>query len=187
MITRRIAFLRPAAGILLAAALSAGALPARAQYCVRSVPAPLFAATQPGIRAHSFSLSSQHEATERFEFGDGVQAEVSHGGCEYYVTTYRFSAPPLFARGYTPRQVYAAAAGFLRTLAALRPDTSSDLGLAAATLDAQANAPANPVLGQELTVDGDGAAPLQGQVKVDAAGRRNRAGFVQVTLFRGPL
>lgn len=58
---------------------------------------------------------------------------------------------------------------------------------AAATLDAQARAPADPALGRELVVDGDGEAPLQGQVKVDAAGRRNRAGFVQVTLFRGPL
>jgi hypothetical protein len=181
--TRHPALLRAAAaGILLAASLQA-----QAQDCVRSVPSPLFAGAQAGIRAHSFALASKHEAIERFEFGDGIQAEVRHGGCEYYVTTYRFSAPPLFARGYTTRQVYAAAAGFLRTLAALRADTASDPGLAAATLDAQARAPADPVLGREIAVDGDGEAPLRGQVKVDAAGRRNRAGFVQVTLFRGPL
>ena len=140
--TRRAPLARAtAAGFLLAASLLA-----HAQDCVdpvRSVPSPLFAATHAGIRAHSFALTSNHDAVERFEFGDGIQAEVRHGGCEYYVTTYRFSAPALFARGYTTRQVYA--------------------------------------------VDGDGVDPLQGGVVIDAAGRRNRAGFVQVILFRGPL
>ena len=184
--TRRAVLLRAtAAGFLLAASLLA-----HAQDCVdpvRSVPSPLFAATHAGIRAHSFALTSNHDAVERFEFGDGIQAEVRHGGCEYYVTTYRFSAPALFARGYTTRQVYAAAAGFLRTLAALQPNTASPPGLAAATLDAQARASAAPVLGREIAVDGDGVDPLQGGVVIDAAGRRNRAGFVQVILFRGPL
>jgi hypothetical protein len=145
--TRRAPLARAtAAGFLLAASLLA-----HAQDCVdpvRSVPSPLFAGvratgTHAGIRAHSFALTSNHDAVERFEFGYGIQAEVRHGGCEYYVTTYRFSAPALFARGYTTRQVYA--------------------------------------------VDGDGVDPLQGGVVIDAAGRRNRAGFVQVILFRGPL
>jgi hypothetical protein len=184
--TRRTVLLRAsAAGFLLAASLLA-----HAQDCVdpvRSVPSPLFAGVRAGIRAHSFALSSNHDAVERFEFGDGIQAEVRHGGCEYYVTTYRFSAPALFARGYTTRQVYTAAAGFLRTLAALQPNTASPPDLAAATLDAQARAPAAPVLGHEFAVDGDGVDPLQGGVVIDAAGRRKRAGFVQVTLFRGPL
>jgi len=36
-------------------------------------------------------------------------------------------------------------------------------------------------------VEGDGTDFLQAQVQVDAAGQESGAGFVQITLFRGPL
>jgi hypothetical protein len=75
----------------------------------------------------------------------------------------------------------------LRELDSLHPATPSDLGLAARTLDAQARARAAPAFDSELAVEGDGVEPLQGQVKLDAAGRQKTKGFVQVTLFRGPL
>lgn len=176
--------------IVLAAALLAGAgahARARAQDCMRSEAAPLFPKPLASIGAHAFTTTSNHEGVERFTFGDGVRADVNHGGCEYDVTTLRFSAPALFARGYAARQAYAAAAAYLRTLAALRPETSNDFGAAAATLDARASAAPTPAFGEELAVDGDGAPPIQGRVKVDAAGRQGKSGYVQVTLFKGPL
>jgi len=44
-----------------------------------------------------------------------------------------------------------------------------------------------PAPGEEWRGRGDGVAPLEAVLQVEAAGRRGARGYVDVTLFRGPL
>jgi hypothetical protein len=160
---------------------------ARADDCVRSTPAPVFAANRSDVQAHSFTLKSDHEAVERFHLGSGTQVTVEHGGCEYFVTKLRFESPDLFAKKYTDSMAYETAASLLQKLKASRPEFNFDLNLASLTLLKEARRKRVPKLSQEFSVPGDGIPPLQAIVQIDSAGRDRSFGYLEVTLFRGPL
>jgi hypothetical protein len=154
--------------------------------CVRGEPAPVFPAAQAGITSHSFNAVSSHEARERVELASGVSVAIHHQGCEYFVTTFRFEGAGILKGGASSKASYQAAAELLRQLGRMKADPGFDLALAAATLE-QASRGAPLEFEQELPVAGDGTDFLQSQVKVDNAGRKSKVGFVQVTLFKGPL
>jgi len=159
----------------------------QADDCVRSTPSPVFAAARKDVQAHIFTLKSDHEAVERFKLAPGMQVKVEHGGCEYFVTKIRFEAPELFAKTYTDAMAYETAASLLRTLNNARPEVGFDLGLASETLLAEARRKRTPKLDHELSIQGDGVPPLQARIVIDAAGRARSLGYLEVTLFRGPL
>lgn len=164
---------------------------ARAEGCVRNTPAPLFAAASQDIGAHAFTLLSEHEAIETFRLAPDTKVEVRHGGCEYIVTTFRFTSPALFARAYSTAQAYRSAAAALRQLHNLHAASNFDLPLAAQARQREAGR-RHPRLEREITVRGDGAAPLEAGVRIVSAGRRyagrrDAGGHVEVILFRGPL
>jgi hypothetical protein len=160
---------------------------ARADDCVRSTPAPIFAANRNDVQAHSFTLNSNHEAVERFHLGSGTQVTVEHGGCEYFVTKIRFESPALFAKKYTDSMAYETAASLLQKLKDSRPELNFDLNLASETLLKEARQKRVPKLNQEFSIPGDGSPPLQAMVQIDSAGRHGSFGYLEVTLFRGPL
>lgn len=172
-------------GLVLGAAGAFAA--AHADECVRSTPSPLFPAGRHEVQAHGFRLQSDHEAVERFQLGPDLRVTVAHGGCECFVTRFRFEAPGLFLKKYSPALAYAAAASLLRQLNGLRPDSPSALDLAAASLLQAARRTRVPELGQELPGQGDGSAPLATVVVVDAAGRGKSFGYIDISLFIGPL
>ena len=161
----------------------------RADDCVTAAPTPMFSTARHDIEAHRFVRKSGHEAVERFRLGTDTQVRVAHGGCEYVVARFRFASPGLFADRYADALAYEQAAALLGRLRALRParDFDFDLGLARKTLLEAARRKRPPALGEELRVRGDGVAPLEAVLQVEAAGRRGAGGFVDVTLFRGPL
>lgn len=160
---------------------------AQADDCVRSTPSAIFAADRGDIRAHTFTLKSEHEAIERFRLASGIRVEVAHGGCEYLVNTLRFESNHLFAKGWSVADSYKEAASMLRMLQGAHAETNFDLGLAAATLLEESGRKRNPTMNRELAIHGDGEPPLEAGVKISAAGRRKGAGYLEVTLFRGPL
>lgn len=172
-------------------ALVAGTMcaPVRADDCVTGAPTPMFSAARRDIPAHAFQRKSAHEAIERFRLGPDVQVRVEHGGCEYVVAKFRFESPGLFANSHADGLAYEQAAALLGRLKALRPerDFDFDLGLAGKTLLQAARRKRPPGLGEELHVRGDGVAPLEAVLQVEAAGRRGASGYVEVSLFRGPL
>lgn len=159
----------------------------RADDCVRSTPAPIFSANRSDIQTHSFTLRSDHEAVERFRFGSDTEVKVEHGGCEYYVTKLRFESPSLFAKKYSDTLAYQNAASLLRKLKDSRPEINFDLELASQTLLKEAGRKRVPKLNQEFRIQGDGVSPLQAVIQIDAAGRGRSFGYLEVTLFRGPL
>lgn len=150
---------------------------AHAEDCIRSTPSPIFATDRAGLGSHAFALKSDHEATERFRLPSGMQVEVELGGCEYFVTTFRFQS-----KAHSAVDGYKEAASLLGMLQGEHADTTFDLNLAAATLLKEAGR--KPRLGRELAVHGDGVPPLEAIVTV---GRRKASGPLEVTLFRGPL
>jgi hypothetical protein len=160
---------------------------AQADDCIRSTPTPMFPAHRDAIQAHRFALESDHEALERFQLGPAMQVKVEHGGCEYFVTKLRFESPKLFAKNYTDAMAYETAASLLKKLKDARPELPFDLDLASARIAKEARRKRVPGLNQEFVVDGDGVPPLQATVVIDAAGRGRTSGYVEVTLFRGPL
>lgn len=155
--------------------------------CVRSAPAPVFRGSQAGLGAHRFKTISSHEAREHVELASGVSVDIHHQGCEYFVTTFRFESADILKNGTSVQAAYQSAAGLLRQLGRLKGEFVFDLQLAAATLD-QTSRDSRPLeLEQEIPFGGDGSGLLQTQVKIDSAGRNAKSGFVQVTLFLGPL
>jgi hypothetical protein len=168
--------------LLCMALLAAGLSRAQAGDCVRSEPSPIFAANRSDIQSHTFTTQSDHEALERFRMAPGISVEARHGGCEYFLTSYRFESPELFAKGYSVTQAYQAGAKLLRQLQQLHAETGFDLVLAAGAMQHGA-----PALDLELPVRGDGVPPLETTMSLQAAGRQNGMGFVQIVLFRGPL
>lgn len=178
-----------AKNFLFGLVLSAGAISsmAHADECVRSTPAPIFAANRDDVQAHSFTLKSRHEAVERFRLGSDTQVKVEHGGCEYFVTKFRFESPNLFVEKYSRAIAYKTAASLLQKLKDSRQESGFDLDLASETLLKEAGRRQVPKLNQELRIQGDGVAPLQGGIQIDSAGRNRSFGYLEVTLFRGPL
>jgi hypothetical protein len=160
---------------------------ARADGCVRCTPAPIFPANRTDIPAHSFTLQSDHEAVERFNLGTNTRVKVEHGGCEYFVTKVRFESSDLFREKYTDGVAYQTAASLLQALKKSRPQLDFDLDLASRTLAQQINRKRVPKLDQEFSIQGDGIPPLQARILIDAAGRAGSSGYVEITLFRGPL
>lgn|GEM_PF-2004162 len=153
--------------------------------CVRSAPVPAFNAKQPGIRSYRFSPVSDHEAREYLALTTGESVDIRHGGCEYLVTTLHIKSKSIPIRLTAGRDAFLVAANLLRQLRQLKDTSGFDLALAANTLSAAAKG--NPAFEEPLAVEGDGADFLQAQVQVDATGQESGAGFVQITLFRGPL
>lgn len=178
-------------GLFFGLALVAGMTcsPAHADDCVTAAPTPMFSAARHDIPSHGFRRKSAHEAVERLRLGPDTQVRVEHGGCEYVVARFRFESPDLFANRYSDGLAYEQAAALLGRLQALRParDFDFDLGLARKTLLSAAGRKRPPGLGEEFHVRGDGVPPLEAVLQVEAAGRRGASGFVEVTLFRGPL
>lgn len=160
---------------------------ARADDCVRSTPTPIFPASRSDIQSHRFTVKSDHEAVEQFRLDPVTQVKVEHGGCEYVVTKLRFESPTLFAKAYSDPLAYETAVSLLRKLKEARPDSSFDFELASRTLLKQAGSKRGARLKRELAVQGDGVPPLQAVILIDAAGRETSFGFLEVTLFRGPL
>lgn len=158
-----------------------------ADECIRSTPSPIFATDRDEIRVHSFSLKSDHEAVEQFRLRSGMQVEVVHGGCEYLVTTFKFKSAELFATTYSVALAYKTAASLLQKLKDLHPQSGFDLDKASATLLKEVEQKQNPELDEELTVDGDGVPPLEAGIKIDSAGRQGSSGYLELTMFRGPL
>jgi hypothetical protein len=155
--------------------------------CVRSEPAPVFEAVQAGLRSHRFVPLSRHEAKEYVVLASGASLEVHHGGCEYFVTTFRWQSARIARHVKSRPDAYLAAAALMRELRQLKQNPGFDLVLAAATLETAARK--NPKLEYEeqLAVEGDGDDFLQAQVQLDAAGQKSGVGYIQVTLSRGPL
>jgi len=175
--------------LLLTAVLASPAIGhcAGEEACVRGEPAPVFPAAQAGIKAHRFNTVSSHEARERVELASGMTVDIHHQGCEYFVTTFRFEGAGILKSDASIKASYQAAAELLRQLGHLKSDPGFDLALAAATLE-KASRSAQPLAFElELPVAGDGTDFLQSQVKLDNAGRKAASGFVQITLFKGPL
>lgn len=160
---------------------------ARADDCVRSTPTPMFPAGRSDIQSHRFTIESDHEAVEQFRLGPLTQVKVEHGGCEYVVAKLRFESPSLFEKTYSDALAYQNAVSLLRQLKDARPDITFDLELASRTLLKEAGSRRGTRLGRELAVRGDGVSPLQAVIVVGAAGREKSSGFLEVTLFRGPL
>ena len=177
--------------LFLGLALVAGTMcpPAYADDCVTAPPTPMFSTARRDIQSHGFRRKSAHEAIERLRLGPDTQVRVEHGGCEYVVAKLRFESPDLFANRYADGLAYEQAAALLGRLQALRPARGFDfdLRLARKTLLAAAGRKRPPGLGEEFHVRGDGVPPLEAVLQVEAAGRRGKGGFVDVTLFRGPL
>lgn len=145
--------------------------------CVRSTPSAIFTGDGAGVQAHAFVLKTDHEATERFRLASGMQVDVELGGCEYFVTTFRFQS-----KAHSAADSYREAASLLRTLQSEHADTGFDLDLAAATLLNAAGRKSR--LDREFAVHGDGVPPLEAVVTV---GRKSASGPLEITLFRGPL
>lgn len=172
-------------GMCLTAGITCTA--ARADDCVRSTPAPIFPAGRNDVQAHTFALKSDHEAVEQFVLRSNLQVKVEHGGCEYFVTKIRFESSELFAAKYSDSMAYESAAGLLQELKKARPELNFDLDLASNTLRTEVKRNRASKLNHELSIQGDGVPPLQAMILLDAAGREKSIGFLQVTLFRGPL
>jgi hypothetical protein len=160
---------------------------ARADGCVRSTPTPIFAPYRTDVQAHSFTLQSDHEAVERFNLGTNTQVKVEHGGCEYFVTKVRFESPDLFREKYTDAVAHQIAASLLQALRQYRPELNFDLDLASKTLLQEINRDPMPKLEQEFPIQGDGIPPIQARLLINAAGRDGSFGYLEITMFRGPL
>ncbi len=155
--------------------------------CIRSEPTPVFNAVQSGIKSHRFVRVSSHEAKEYVVLSSGVSLEVRHGGCESFVTTFRWQSANIAKNVKSRLDAYLTAAGLLRSLQRLNEHSGFDVVLAAAALEAAARKNPKIEFEEQLAVQGDGADFLQAQVQVDAAGQKSGIGFIQVSLLRGPL
>jgi hypothetical protein len=130
---------------------------------------------------------SKHEAKEYVVLASGVSLEVRHGGCESFVTTFRWQSPNIAQNVKSRLDAYLMAAGLLRGLQQLNEHSGFDVVRAASALEAAARK--NPKIGfeEQLVVQGDGTDFLQAQVQIDTAGQKSGIGFIQVSLLRGPL
>jgi hypothetical protein len=155
--------------------------------CVRSEPAPIFDAARSDIKSHRFVPVSGHEAKEYAVLASGASLEIHHGGCESFVTTFRWQSAQLARNVKSRLDAYMAAATLLRELKKVKESSGFDLALAATVLETAARKNPNIEFEEQLAVKGDGIDFLQAQVQVDAAGQKSGIGFIQVSLFRGPL
>ena len=173
-------------GVVLALPLTAMCASASDE-CIRSEPAPVFTAVQSGIKSHRFARVSSHEAKEHVVLSSGVSLEVIHGGCESFVTTFRWQSAQIARSVKSRSDAYMVAATLLRGLKTLKENSGFDLALAAAALEAAARNNPKIAFEEQLAVAGDGVDFLQAQVQVDGAGQKSGIGFIQVSLLRGPL
>lgn len=155
--------------------------------CVRSKPAPVFKGGQPGIRSHRFVPVSDHEAREYAVLNSGELLDIRHGGCEYFVTTFRFKSRLILKSIKSRNNAYMLAATLLRRLQQMKVSSGFNLALAAGALDVVARSNSEIEFGEAFAVEGDGTDFLQAQVQLDEVGRKPGNEFIQISLFRGPL
>lgn len=105
----------------------------------------------------------------------------------YFVTSLRFTSAEILKNGASVRAAYLSAADQLRQLDRLKGEPGFDLKLATATLVKFSSSGKPLTYEQEIPLDGAASDLMPTKVKVDSAGRKAGAGFVQVTLFLGPL
>ncbi len=155
--------------------------------CIRGIPTPVFAKNHADIRSRNFTLTSSTEAKEQVQLKSGELIRISHGGCEYYTITFRFESNEILRSDTSTNRVYKEAADLLQKLTTLKVDSAFDLGLAAATLETALMKQPRTELHDTLAVVGDGEEFLQTQIRIDAAGRKRKIGFIEISLFKGPL
>lgn len=165
----------------------AGTCAPKPSECVRSKPAPVFNGVQPGVRSHRFVPVSDHEASEYAVLTSGESMDIRHGGCEYFVTTFRFQSGLTLRNVKSRHDAYMVAATLLRRLQQLKESSGFDLALAASTLDVAARRNSEIEFGEPLAVEGGETDFLQTQVQVDEVGRKPGNEFIQISLFKGPL
>lgn len=180
---------RKSAALLLALTLAARCAVAATgapDACVRSELSPMFKKGQAGLRSHRYVQLSRREARETVVLESGERVVMNHGGCECIVTTFHLESEQLLKNDASHQAAYKAAAAMLRALLRLHPETSLNLGQAAASLDAALRRKTLPAFEEQLTkLDGDNA--LATQVELDGAGRKGAIGYVDVGLLLGPL
>lgn len=158
-----------------------------ANNCTRGEPYPAFSKNRPEIQSRQFFLISAHEAREKIQLRAGGLIRIRHTGCEYYVTTFKFESKELMQGNPSIRATYREAALWLRKLEQLKADSIFKLGLAADTLEQASGKSSDVKIADAFAVDGDGTDFLQTQVRIDRTGRNGPLGFIEVSLFKGPL
>jgi hypothetical protein len=155
--------------------------------CMRGKPYPVFAHKCPSIRSHVFLFKSGHEADERIRLKSGDRIKIRHWGCGYYVLTFKRESFRLFPHEPSRSEVCKEASALLRQAENLKGTSVFDFGLAAHTVEAVQEIPSDFEFHTEYPVEGDGTDFLQTQVRIDAAGRIGKTGFIEVSLSKGPL
>jgi len=155
--------------------------------CMRGKPYPVFSKDLPELHNRRFSLKSAHEANERVQLKSGESIRIHHWGCEYYMITFRVESAGILKAGMSKSAAFKEAVLLLRKLQQLKADSVFNLGLAANTLEKAILQPTDLSFDEQFPVEGDGTDFLQTQVKVDSAGRIGKAGFIEISLLKGPL
>ncbi|WP_147373948.1 hypothetical protein [Massilia cavernae] len=182
--------IKPVSSILFTAVLaipSVGLAEPVRDDCVRGEPVPVFAPTKSGLRSYQFRSPAGEGARELGSLGPGESLEIRHGGCEYLVMTIRFTSRKLRRQDVSGANAYPLAAGVLQRMHKLKAQSPYDLVLAAKTLIDASRRRSHPDFGESLPVDGDGIDFLQTQIQIDKAGLSHGFGFVEFSLFKGPL
>lgn len=182
--TNAIILFASAVGLALPSPVLAEILP---NDCVRGEPIPVFAASNPRLRSYTLLKSPDDGMRELVGLGLGESLEIRQWGCEYVVTTFRLESKQLRREDIGGAHAYLVAAKLLRRLRSLDVDSVHNLVLAAETLEAAVRRREASSFGQPFPVEGDGTDFLQTQVQIDRSGWRNGAGFVELSLFMGPL
>ncbi len=155
--------------------------------CMRGKPYPVFSKNLSELHSRQFSMKSEHEANERIQLKSGESIQIHHWGCEYYVITFRFESASILKNGMSKLAAFKEAVPLLRKLKQLKADSVFDFGLAASTLEKAILQSNGLTFDEQFPVEGDGTDFLQTQVKIDSAGRNGKAGFIEISLLKGPL
>jgi len=157
--------------------------------CVRGEPEPLYSRKNSKIKSHSFTLRSRTEAIENIVSLSGDRVIIMHGGCEYYVNSFRYESDEISASNPSAPYWGAEAAKALRRLHALGLTGVFDYVKAAETLEKLINEPEHLSFDSEIPVEGDGTDFLQTRVVLKGGGRLQgqTGGYVAFELLKGPL
>lgn len=156
--------------------------------CVRGEPEPLFAASHPQLKSHTFTLQSGTEATEEVVTLSGDRIVILNGGCEYYVNVFRYESGQISVDDASAAFWGTEAVKALRKLQTLRPSSPFDLDKTVVTLEKLLKEPEKLALDAEIPVEGDGSEFLQTRLILKGGGRlQEEGGYVAFELVKGPL